>query len=99
MGAGLLAMLALPLPGNLLGFGRAASAWSQDIGTGRSRRARHAHNMSSQPTFYVFEAPKQPLRVRQAANRWKGLRIAGRIATNTCDGFMQVLRKFFYGQE
>lgn len=63
MDAGLLAMLA-PLPRNLLGFGRAASAWSQVIGANRDRWARQALDMSRQPVFYVFETPKQSLGAR-----------------------------------
>ncbi|KVG82538.1 hypothetical protein WS81_02060 [Burkholderia sp. MSMB2040] len=88
-----------PLPRNLLGFGRTASAWSKVVGTGQGRRARHALNMSSQPAFYVFEAPKQPLGVRQAANRRKGLRIASSVAADACDRLMEIVGKFFYGQE
>jgi hypothetical protein len=63
MDAGLLAMQ-VPLPRNLLGFGRAASAWSQVIGANRDRWARQPFNMSRQPLFYVFETPEQPLGAR-----------------------------------
>ena len=89
----------VPLPRNLLGFGRAASAWSQVIGANRDCWASQTFDVSRQPVFYVFQTPKQPLGARQAANRWKGLGITRRVAANACDGFMQILRKLFYCQE
>lgn len=55
--------------------------------------------MGSKPALDVLETPEQPLGVRQAANRRKGLRIASSVAADACDRLMEIVGKFFYGQE
>ena len=55
--------------------------------------------MIGQPLLNVLSTPQQPFGAREAADGWKGSRIARGVATNASDGLVEALRQLLDRQK